>query len=426
MESTIVVEKISKKYDIGKLQKDTQFREALINFTKRVFFRNNEKKEEIWALKDVSFSANYGEIIGIVGPNGAGKSTLLKILSKITYPTSGRIKVLGRVASLLEVGTGFHEELTGRENIFLNGSILGMKKDEVKQKLDEIISFSGVEKFLDTPIKRYSTGMRLRLGFSVAAHLDTDVLFIDEVLAVGDVAFQKKCLNLMGDFTRSGRTVLFVSHNMPVVENLCPRVLWIDNGEIRKDGDGKDVIGDYMSQYAVIQHSTGNDLTNVYQREGSGEIRFTRIEYLDPDGQPKNLIRSGESLKVRLYFQVHQSVSNPSIYFRIYGDKGIRVATFGNLISGQPIPRLHPGTGYVDLDIDFLNFMPDRYYLNLEIRDDKKKYIDHLVHFSFIDVEVSNYYKSGMGIDKNLGITFLPYKWDFGGIDNNDELINNR
>ena len=200
MEKAIIVDNLAKKFDISKLQKDTQFREALINFVKRSLFRNGESKEEILALKNVSFSVEQGEIVGIIGRNGAGKSTLLKILSKITYPTCGKIKIQGKVGSLLEVGTGFHEELTGRENIFLNGSIVGMKKKRGEGKLDEIIEFAEVEKFIDTPIKRYSRGMRLKLGFSVAAHLETDILFIDEVLAVGDVAFQKKCLDTMKDY----------------------------------------------------------------------------------------------------------------------------------------------------------------------------------------------------------------------------------
>src|SRR5206468_10115511 len=200
------------------------------------------KPETIWALKDVSFKVQEGEVLGIIGRNGAGKSTLLKVLSKITYPTSGKMKVNGRLAALLEVGTGFHGELSGRENIFLNGSILGMTRKEIEAKLDAIVSFAGVERFLDTPVKHYSSGMFLRLGFAVAAHLEPDVLLVDEVLAVGDAAFQKKCLNAMDEMRSGGRTVLFVSHNLAAVENLCSRALWIDNGQIRLDGKPKDVI----------------------------------------------------------------------------------------------------------------------------------------------------------------------------------------
>src|SRR6476659_3384642 len=192
----------------------------------------NGEKEEIWALNDVSFTVSRADVVGIIGPNGAGKSTLLKLLSRITEPTRGRIHLCGRVASLLEVGTGFHQELTGRENIFLNGAILGMSKEEIKRKFEEIVAFSEVEQFLDTPVKRYSSGMYVRLAFAVAAHLEADVLIVDEVLAVGDAAFQKKCLGKMGDVARGGRTVLFVSHNMNAVERLCQRVMWLERGRV--------------------------------------------------------------------------------------------------------------------------------------------------------------------------------------------------
>src|ERR1700686_4251577 len=222
MTESITVEELSKRYELGALQHETQLRDQLVHFL-RAPFRRRAPKEILWALRDVSFKVDEGEVVGIIGRNGAGKSTLLKILSKITYPTSGRVRARGRVASLLEVGTGFHEELTGRENIFLNGSILGMSRKEVERKLDAIVEFSGVERFIDTPIKRYSSGMRLRLGFAGAAQLDPDNLIVDEVLAVGDAQFQKKCLATMGDLRRGGRTVLFVSHNLAAVENLCSR-----------------------------------------------------------------------------------------------------------------------------------------------------------------------------------------------------------
>src|SRR4029077_19960305 len=201
----------------------------------------------------VSFHVDEGEVIGIIGRNGAGKSTLLKILSRITYPTSGAVKVRGRIASLLEVGTGFHDELTGRENFYLNGSILGMKKREVDRHFDAIVDFSGVEQFIDTPIKRYSSGMRLRLGFAVAAHLDPDVLVVDEVLAVGDAGFQKKCIKAMDGLRSSGRTVFFVSHNLAAVENLCSRGIWLDAGSIQMDGAAKEVILSYMRSFASAQ-----------------------------------------------------------------------------------------------------------------------------------------------------------------------------
>src|SRR5712664_3253537 len=249
MTESITVENLSKRYELGALQEETQLRDQLVRLL-RAPFRKRAPKEILWALREVSFKVDEGEVVGIIGRNGAGKSTLLKILSKITYPTSGRVRTRGRVASLLEVGTGFHEELTGRENIYLNGSILGMKKKEVDVKLDAIVEFSGVQRFIDTPIKHYSSGMRLRLGFAVAAHLEPDVLIVDEVLAVGDAGFQKKCIRAMEGLRNSGRTVLFVSHNLAAVENLCSRGIWIDAGRIRMDGAAKDVIASYMGSFA--------------------------------------------------------------------------------------------------------------------------------------------------------------------------------
>lgn len=415
MFNSVVVENISKMYEISKFQKETQIRDAIINFAKRKLFNNKDKVEEVWALKDVSFSLEDGETVGIIGNNGAGKSTILKILSKITYPTSGKIKTRGRVASLLEVGTGFHDELTGRENVYLNGSILGMKKKEVKSKLDAIVAYAEVERYLDTPIKRYSTGMRMRLGFSVAAHLTTDILFVDEVLSVGDASFQKKCLGTMGEMHKSGKTVIFVSHNMATVENLCPRVIWMDKGEVREDGPGGEVAKNYLSQYEAIrmQSSMKCDFTNVYNRQGSGEIRYTGLEFLDMVGEQKTIVRSGDNLKIRLFYEVHEPVLNPKFYFTFWNEKGAKIATIGSSISGHDINKLLPGNGYVDVDIDSLNVMPDRYFFDFWIAGTREKqFFDRIPLGARLDVEYSNYFKTGKGIDKELGCVFFPCKWE--------------
>ena len=242
MPRSIVVENVSKSYRLGEARA-TMLREVLTGALGRLAGRAPTPSRRLkWALDGVSLEVEQGEVVGIIGRNGAGKSTLLKVLSRITYPTSGRVEVSGRVGSLLEVGTGFHDELTGRENIYLNGSILGMKKRETDAALDRIIEFADVTEFLDTPIKRYSSGMRMRLGFAVAAHLSTDVLFVDEVLAVGDVGFQKKCLGAMRELGGGGRTIIFVSHNMAAVENLCKRTIWISDGQVKQDGDTTEVI----------------------------------------------------------------------------------------------------------------------------------------------------------------------------------------
>jgi lipopolysaccharide transport system ATP-binding protein len=352
-----------------------------------------------------------GEIVGIIGRNGAGKSTLLKVLSKITYPTSGSMKVIGRFASLLEVGTGFHDELTGRENIYLNGCIIGMTKKEIDTKFDDIVSFSDVEKFIDTPIKRYSSGMRLRLGFAVAANLDTDVLFVDEVLAVGDIGFQKKCLDKMGDLRTLGKSVVFVSHNMAAVENLCSRVIWVDDGRIREDGNPSDVIKSYMSTFSGITHS-GMDLSHIESRHGNGDIRFTRIEFLDGGGNPLPIIRAGDSLTIRFHFLAHKPITNPSFGFRMFIEFGTLVNEFSTWAAGVDTSTVLPGPGFIDLDIDFLNLMPSRYHLSLWVTTQNAVPYDGLENCITMDVEVSDYYKSGKGIDRRYGIMFFPCRWN--------------
>ena len=274
---TIKVENLSKKYLIGHEQEGSYktLRDVITNTVRRAGRRllhplngagtsSNGRKEEFWALKDVSFEIKQGEVVGIIGRNGAGKSTLLKILSRITEPTRGRVRIKGRVASLLEVGTGFHPELTGRENIFLNGAILGMSKAEIKRKFDEIVAFAEVEKFLDTPVKRYSSGMYVRLAFAVAAHLEPEILIIDEVLAVGDAQFQKKCLGKMGDVSREGRTILFVSHNMSAVQNLCHRSMWLDGGRVIEDGASAQVVSQYLkTSFSPVTEQVWDDLDDA-------------------------------------------------------------------------------------------------------------------------------------------------------------------
>jgi lipopolysaccharide transport system ATP-binding protein len=245
----IKIEGVGKRYAVGK-QKDSSLRGSLGGLLKTAA----SKGEDFWALKDISFEVNKGEVIGVIGKNGAGKSTLLKVLSQITKPTEGRIEINGRVASLLEVGTGFHPELTGRENIYLNGTILGMRRKEVKAKFDEIVEFSGVEKFIDTPVKHYSSGMYVRLAFAVAAHLEPEILIIDEVLAVGDDEFQKKCLGKMKDVAEKGRTVIFVSHNMAAVEKLCSKCFLLNQGELVFSGTSSETISQYLNSSNINQY----------------------------------------------------------------------------------------------------------------------------------------------------------------------------
>lgn len=304
MSTVITVKNVGKKYTISHQQREeySSLRDALTNsvttFGKSLLrpFRRfpapqpsstlnlNPDSEDFWALNDVSFEVKQGERLGIIGRNGAGKSTLLKIVSRITEPTTGSVRIRGRVASLLEVGTGFHPELTGRENIYLNGAILGMSRQEIKNKFDEIVDFSEIEKFLDTPVKRYSSGMYVRLAFAVAAHLEPEILIVDEVLAVGDAAFQKKCLGKMEEVGSEGRTVLFVSHNIQAITRICNRVVWLGNGELLDDGPALSVVHSYLESTETVQKSAEMDLTSWSQRYGSGEAKILSARLLNNNG----------------------------------------------------------------------------------------------------------------------------------------------
>lgn len=297
----IHVDQLSKIYNIGKREDSYRTFRDVITSSITAPFRsgNNHKKESIYALKDVSFDVKRGEVLGVIGRNGAGKSTLLKILSRITEPTGGYAEIRGTVSSLLEVGTGFHPELSGSENIFLNGAILGMKKAEIEQKFDEIVAFAEIEKFLYTPVKHYSSGMYVRLAFAIAAHLEPEVLLIDEVLAVGDVAFQKKCLGKMKSVAHEGRTVLFVSHNMAAVESLCQRGIVLSNGQVAVDGTQIEAI----SQYLADVDTSAVSLRDRSDRTGSGEIRIIEIEYRDENGKKLTVLRSGQTIDIFLHYE---------------------------------------------------------------------------------------------------------------------------
>ena len=317
----IKVDNLSKRYKIGarKHRHDT-LRDHVVYGLQSLFFRNGHsdslgktlpqraassssldtlpspEDDFIWAVKDVSFDIKKGEVVGFVGRNGAGKSTLLKILSRITEPTSGRVEMFGRVGSLLEVGTGFHAELTGRENIYLSGAILGMKRGEINNKFDEIVAFSEIEKFIDTPVKRYSSGMYVRLAFAVAAHLEPEILIVDEVLAVGDASFQRKCLGKMGDVAKEGRTVLFVSHNTLAVQRLCERAIWLESGQVKEDASCGDVVETYLRKVQV-----NDDVEKVTSRDGNFVI--TKVTTRGQNGQEKKNFFTGEDLRIELDYE---------------------------------------------------------------------------------------------------------------------------
>lgn len=303
------------------------------NFTKK------KERTDFWALNNVSFEIEQGDRVGIIGRNGAGKSTLLKILSRITPPTKGRIEIQGRIASLLEVGTGFHGDLSGRENIYLNGSILGMTKDEINRKFDEIVDFAEIEKFLDTPVKRYSSGMYVRLAFAVAAHLEPEILIVDEVLAVGDAAFQKKCIGKMKDVSSSGRTILFVSHHMASIQSLCNKALVLKGGKIDFPlSDTNLALKHYLSD--VVEQSKSL-IANRTDRQGEGNFRFTNIVLKDKQENAINMAQTGADLQLEFEYELKQeNLSNVAIAMTIYTDEGREMFTIANHLSNEPFPLL--------------------------------------------------------------------------------------
>jgi lipopolysaccharide transport system ATP-binding protein len=317
---------------------------------------------EFWALRNIDLEVSQGDVLGIIGRNGAGKSTLLKVLSHITEPTEGRVEIRGRTSSLLDVGTGFHPELTGRENIYLNGSILGMNKAEIDRRFDEIVEFSEIELFLDTPVKRYSSGMYVRLAFAVAAHLEPDTLIVDEVLAVGDVAFQKKCLGKMGAEAASGKTVLLVSHNMAAVENLCSRALLLEHGKCIAIGRTQDVLDAYLS---LITATGGEDLALREDRQGNGKLRFTTLEFRAGGGARRtDVVRCSDDLEFVVGYKATQNLSNVSMSIVVYTLSGQVLICLGNEMTGSAWATA-PREGRMSCLVRRLALAPGQYTINL-------------------------------------------------------------
>ena len=337
MSAVVQVKDLSKRYYIGKKQSGS-LRETLSHAAGNLFSKT--ESEEFWALKDVSFEVQQGEVLGIIGKNGAGKSTLLKILSRITEPTTGSVVIDGRVSSLLEVGTGFHPELTGRENIFLNGAILGMKRAEIRKKFDEIVAFSGIEQFIDTPVKRYSSGMYVRLAFAVAAHLEPEILIIDEVLAVGDAEFQKKCLGKMKDVSeQQGRTVIFVSHNMSAILNLCARTIFLRNGRLNMDGNSISVINEYLKEGSLTtSERIWKDLATA---PGGHGIKLVRAAVHAKGRKPEDVIRASDEVVIDFDFYQAKTGDGIDITINVFEESGVHLCHIGTVCSesSNPLPE---------------------------------------------------------------------------------------
>lgn len=407
MSPAIVVSNVSKRYQLGtRLTKYRSLREAVAaRATRRLRPSTREerrKNEYIWALKDVSFTVQPGEVVGVIGRNAAGKTTILKILSRITPPTEGYAETRGRVGSLLEVGTGFHPELTGRENVYLSGVILGLRRAEITRRFEEIVSFAEVEQFLDTPIKRYSTGMKVRLAFAVAAHLEPEILIVDEVLAVGDLAFQKKSLGKMSEITGEGRTVLFVSHNMSLIQGLCRRGIFLESGRVVTDGSVGEAVGAYLRR---LEASTALDVLARTDRRGAQQIKLSRVEI---SGQDEGPLMTGQP--ARFTFHLTGVRSRMACSFTIYNHLGQPVAT---LTSAPPAhsdthdPMFGPR---FECTVDELLLVAGRYRLDVTIRGRGHRQ-DELEAAAFFDVRQGPIRGRPLTGKDHRGSVVLPSSW---------------
>jgi lipopolysaccharide transport system ATP-binding protein len=412
-EVAIRVEGLGKRYRIGERERYRALRDTLMDAITSPFRGRREQNGDnrIWALRDVSLQVAQGEVLGIIGHNGAGKSTLLKILSRITEPTEGRAEVRGRVGSLLEVGTGFHPELTGRENIYLNGAILGMKRSEIARRFDEMVAFAEVERFIDTPVKRFSSGMYLRLAFAVAAHLEPEILLVDEVLAVGDAAFQKKCLGRMSDVAREGRTVLFVSHNLPSIEKLCQRVVVIDGGRVVMQGDPVACIAAYLG--ARTEPKPAVDLTSVPRLDPRLAQVFTSLDLQDREGNPVAAVGCGEPLEFHLAYEAPSEIANPS--FGIIISNGMGMPLFFLQTRAQHgLWEKAPRMGRVVCRLDEVPLVPGEYLLTLGCLTGERQ-LDLLEHVASFTVEPRDFFKSGFLPHQLNGPVLIRAQWDLRG-----------
>lgn len=424
MSNTIIkVENLGKKFILTHQQQEryVAIRDVFSQKFKNLVSKQNnidKSKEEFWALKDINFEIKRGDSIGILGRNGAGKSTLLKILSRISEPTKGRIEIVGKMASLLEVGTGFHPELTGRENIFLNGAILGMKRTEIKSKFDEIVDFSGVEKFLDTPVKRYSSGMYVRLAFAVAANLESDILIVDEVLAVGDAEFQKKCLGKMDNVAKTeGRTVLFVSHNLASIKNLCNNSLLIKDGVVEMFDKTNDVINRYNS-FSTQEDSNIKMNDSIYLNlVNSNKLIFEKIT-LPLHGEKTNFTINQESkLSFDLFFINKDIDISTRIGLFIINEDGVCInSAISDIQYNSSIIKLVNGQNRIRINFENHHLMPGNYKIRIWVKSNTEKLFDYITDYPFI--EISNNFLNYPAV-LSMGSIHIPFKFEIKNHENN-------
>jgi lipopolysaccharide transport system ATP-binding protein len=408
MAQTITVENLGKQYRVGATLADYgRLTEDVSRHMARLLGRANGERSvadrEFWALRDVSFDIDEGEVVGIVGRNGAGKTTLLKLLSRITRPTSGRAVVRGRVGSLLEVGTGFHPELTGRENVYLNGAILGMRRREIEAKFDDIVEFAEVQRFIETPVKRYSSGMAVRLAFSVAAFLEPEILFIDEVLSVGDQAFQQRCLGRVGEIAQSGRTILFVSHNLASVSALCTRGILLDSGQVRRDGTVESVINEYITS---VQTESAETIEHREDRKGDGRLRIVRAEIGSTDGGEP---RTGRDAVLRLGYRTTAVGSTVSIGVSVDGPLGEPVFVCSTHFTGDEL-IVESEEGELVCELPSLPLLPGRYSI-IVYAEVNGMLADWVPSALFFDVYEDDVFGTGRLPPTTHGLTYVNHSW---------------
>jgi ABC-type polysaccharide/polyol phosphate transport system ATPase subunit len=402
MTATVRFDNVSKKFTL-RHERARSFQEAALAFLKS----QDNSREELWALKDVSFAVERGKTLGIIGPNGSGKSTVLKLITRILEPTSGQVVVQGQVSALIEPGAGFHPDLTGRENIYLNGSLLGFSRKEMKAKFDSIVEFSELEKFIDVPIKHYSSGMHMRLGFAVAIHVDPDILLIDEILAVGDQAFQNKCLGKIGELKNQGVTILFVSHYLEAVRNLCTSAIWLENGVIQERGTTDRVIDSYLNNVTTITEarlSRERRIGDNENRWGSGEVEITDVRFLDAQGRERRAFKTGEKMIVRLRYHAHTKVNQPVFGIAIYGSGGVHINGPNTKFSDYVVESVE-GSGEIDYIVDMLPLLEGTYELSAAVYDqDGLHAYDHQHRmYSFIVQRGT--------VKERYGMIYIPCEW---------------
>lgn len=406
---TIEFADVSKVFDV-RLEGPLSFHAVVTNLWR---LRRRHRRHKHWVLRNVSFGVRRGEMLGIVGANGTGKSTTLKLISRIIEPTSGSVRVSGRVSALLELGAGFHPDLTGRENIYLNGSILGLRRREVAARYDDIVRFSGLESSIDMPARFYSSGMYMRLGFSVAIHVDPEVLLVDEVLAVGDHAFQVKCLQRVNEMRRRGVTILFVSHDMDAVRELCDRAIWLDGAGVRADGDPEHVVEQYLRGFADSELDDlrrGKRLVRG-QRWGSGEVELIDVRFLDQEGREKSVFVTGERLRVEMRYVAHKRVQEPVFGMAFHSSEGAWINGSNTRTSGHTIDWVE-GEGVVTYCLESLPLLEGSYLFTATVYDfsgEVPRAYDHLDRTRVLQVQ------RGSQTKETLGMVFIPCSWEHRG-----------